>query len=29
MLTENRLSAAFGHRLHRHEAAGRVWWLPA
>jgi iron complex transport system ATP-binding protein len=29
MLTENRLSAAFGHRLHRHEAEGRVWWLPA
>jgi iron complex transport system ATP-binding protein len=28
MLTEERLSAAFGHRLRRHEAEGRVWWLP-
>jgi iron complex transport system ATP-binding protein len=29
VMTEARLSAAFGHPLHRHEADGRTWWLPA
>lgn len=29
VMREDTLAAAFGHRLHRHEACGRVWWLPA
>jgi len=29
VMNEDRLSRAFGHPLRRHEADGRVWWLPA
>ena len=29
VLTEFTLSAAYGHPLRRHEAQGRIWWLPA
>jgi iron complex transport system ATP-binding protein len=29
VMTEPVLSRAFGHTLHRHQADGRVWWLPA
>ena len=29
VMTEARLSAAFGHALHRVPAQGRIWWLPA
>lgn len=29
VMTAANLSAAFGHPLRRHEAEGRVWWLPA
>jgi iron complex transport system ATP-binding protein len=29
VMTADRLSAAFGHPLHRHAADGQVWWLPA
>lgn len=28
VLDEARLGRVFGHRLRRHEAGGRVWWLP-
>jgi iron complex transport system ATP-binding protein len=28
VMTEAALSAAFGHRLHRVPAQGRIWWLP-
>lgn len=28
VMHEAALSAVFGHRLHRHEAEGRTWWLP-
>ena len=29
VMTEAALSRAYGHALHRHEADGRVWWLPS
>jgi iron complex transport system ATP-binding protein len=29
VMREETLSRVVGHRLHRHEAEGRVWWLPA
>ena len=29
VMTARTLSAAFGHQLHRVEAEGRLWWLPA
>jgi ABC-type cobalamin transport system ATPase subunit len=29
VMREDTLSRVFGHALQRHEAHGRIWWLPA